>query len=187
MLEDESAISPEVIEARGYWTAETIADLKSDPDIKANQLFAPALVLPVHDVHGKYRYSRVRPDQPPMGCKYLQPSETETILDVPPTVRDKVLDANFALIITEGEKTADSIASLGIPVVCVFGVWMGTCKVNEDTPYETHLLLPDFNHIPLHNRRVSVLFDSDIQANENIQHAAARFARCLYERGARLW
>src|SRR5919199_3695896 len=124
MLEVESCISPEVIQSRGYWTAETVGELKATSDIAANQCHAPALVLPVFGVDGKYRYSRVRPDNPPenMG-KYIQPAGTPSVLDIPRPVLDKVLDPELGLVITEGEKTADSLASLGIPVVCLFGVW----------------------------------------------------------------
>ncbi len=45
MLEIESRISPEVIEARGYWTAETVEELEADPGIKSNQYYVQALVL----------------------------------------------------------------------------------------------------------------------------------------------
>src|ERR671933_2149782 len=108
MLEKESAISPEVIEARGYWTAETVAELKADPSIAPNQYHAPALVLPIYGIDGEFRYSRVRPDTPPKnGAKYLQPSGTPNVLDVPRTVLDKVMDARLGLVITEGEKTGD--------------------------------------------------------------------------------
>src|SRR5918994_2490266 len=89
MLEVESCISPEVIAARGYWTAETVADLEGVDGISQNQYYAPALVLPIYGVDGEYRYSRVRPDTPPKnGAKYLQPSGTPNVLDVPRTVVD---------------------------------------------------------------------------------------------------
>jgi hypothetical protein len=188
MLEKESAINPEVIEARGYWTAETVAELKADPSIAPNQYHAPALVLPIYGIDGEYRYSRVRPDTPPKnGAKYLQPSGTPNVLDVPRTVLDKVMDVGLGLVITEGEKTGDSIASLGIPVVTLFGVWNWSYKTDLDTPYETQLLLPDFERIPLYGRPVAVVFDSDIHTNRNVQLAAGRLAQRLRERGARLW
>ncbi len=188
-LEIESRIGPEVIEARGYWTAETVEELEADPGIKPNQYFAPALVLPIYGVDGEYRYSRVRPDDPPpppLG-KYLQPANTPNVLDVPRTVLKKVLETNQPLAITEGEKKADHLASLGYAVVCLFGVWNWSSKTEEGTPYEMQLLLPDFDDIPLRNRNVSILFDCDLTINTNIQLAAFRLAQKLRERGALLW
>jgi hypothetical protein len=108
-------------------------------------------------------------------------------LDIPRTVLDKVLDPELGLVITEGEKTADSLASLGIPVVCLFGVWNWSVKTDRNTPYEMQLLLPDFDHIPLRDRRVGVVFDSDLSSNRSVQLAAKRLATRLRERGAQVW
>ena len=188
ILEEESAISPEVIEARGYWTAETVAELKDEPGIASNQYHAPALVLPIYGVDGEYRYSRVRPDNPPPNQgKYIQPADTPNVLDVPRAVQSKVLDSNYGLVVVEGERKGDALASLDIPVVVVFGVWNWSCKAGKDTPYETQLLLPDFETIPLHGRSVAIVFDADIHTNHNIQLAVTRFAHRLKERGAQLW
>lgn len=54
-------------------------------------------------------------------------------------------------------------------------------------PHETQLLLSDFDHIPLRQRKVSILFDCDNRYNKNIQLAAYRLAHKLRERGAVLW
>ena len=188
MLQTESRISPEVIEARGYWTAETVAELKAEPSIAENQYHAPALVLPIYGVDGEYRYSRVRPDNPPSNLgKYIQPADTTNVLDIPRAVQSKVLDSNYGLVVVEGERKGDALASLDIPVIVVFGVWNWSCKAGKDTPYETQLLLPDFESIPLHGRSVAVVFDADIHTNHSIQLAVTRFAHRLKERGAHLW
>src|SRR5215212_10406808 len=188
MLEVESAISPEVIEARGYWTAETVAELKDEPGIASNQYHAPALVLPIYGVDGEHRYSRVRLDNPPPNQgKYIQPADTPNVLDVPRAVQSKVLDSNYGLVVVEGERKGDALASLDIPVVVVFGVWNWSCKEGKDTPYEMQLLIQDFERIPLHGRPITVAFDADIHNNQSIQLAAYRFAKRLMERGAQLW
>jgi len=188
MLEVESRIAPEVIAARGYWTAETVADLEGVDGISQNQYYAPALVLPIYGVDGKYRYSRVRPDNPPPNQgKYIQPADTPNVLDIPLAVRGKVLDPNYGLVVVEGERKGDALASLGVPTVVVFGVWNWSCKEGKDTPYETQLLLPDFESIPLHGRSVALVFDADIHTNHSIQLAVTRFAHKLKERGAQLW
>src|SRR5215210_3162410 len=188
MLEMGSCISPEVIEARGYWTAETLADFEGEDGIKPNQHYAPSLVLPIYGVDGEYRYSRVRPDNPPdkLG-KYIQPVETPNVLDIPRTVREKVLDPNYGLVAVEGERKGDALASLGIPTIVIFGVWNWSCKVSKDSPYEEQLLLRDFESVPLHGRSVAIVFDADLQTNQSIQLAASRLAQRLKERGARLW
>src|SRR5215212_3242385 len=109
MLEEESAISPEAIRARGYWTAETVAELETEVSIAPNQYHAPALVLPIYGVDGKYRYSRVRPDDPlPNTGKYIQPAATPNVLDIPRSVQSKVLDPNYGLVIVEGERKGDA-------------------------------------------------------------------------------
>src|SRR5215211_8118859 len=188
MLEVKSRIAPKVIEARGYWTAETVDELKAEPGIAENQYHAPALVLPIYGVDSDYRYSRVRPDNPPPNQgKYIQPADTPNVLDVPRAARDKVLDSNYELVVVEGERKGDALASLDIPVVVVFGVWNWSCKAGKDTPYETQLLLPDFESIPLHGRSVDIVFDANIHTNYNIQLAVTRFAHRLKERGAQLW
>jgi len=188
MLEVESCIAPEVIDARGYWTAGTVADLEGVDGISQNQYYAPALVLPIYGVDGEYRYSRVRPDNaPPNLGKYIQPADTPNVLDVPRAVQSKVVDANYGLIVVEGERKGDALASLGIPTVVVFGIWNWSSKQGKDTPYETQLLLPDFESIPLHGRSVAIVFDADIHTNSSIQLAVTRFAHRLKERGAQLW
>src|SRR5215211_5006662 len=188
MLEVESCIAPEVIAARGYWTAETVADLEGVDSISQNQYYAPALVLPIYGVDGEYRYSRVRPDNPPPNQgKYIQPAGTPNVLDIPRPVQSKVLDLNYGLVVVEGERKGDALASLGIPTVVVFGVWNWSCKIGKDTPYEAQLLIQDFERIPLHGRPITVAFDADIHNNQSIQLAAYRFAKRLMERGAQLW
>lgn len=185
MLEVESCISPEVREARGYWTAETYVELVTDPGTKPNQYHAPTLVLPIYGIDGEYRYSRVRPDNPPEEKrKYLQPLDAPNVLDVPRTVLDKVQDPGTLLVITEGEKKADYLASLGVAAVCLFGVWNWSHKMGKNTDYEKQVLIEDFDELPLRGREVTLMFDCDTMTNPNIQLAAYRLANKLRERGA---
>jgi hypothetical protein len=188
MLEVESCISPEIIEARGYWTAETVTDLEGEDGISPNQHYAPALVLPIYNIAGEYQYSRVRPDKEPPGLgKYIQPVDTPNVLDIPRTVQPKVLNPDYGLVVVEGERKGDALASLGIPTIVIFGIWNWSCKVCKDSPYEEQLLLRDFESVPLHGRSVAIMFDADLQTNQSIQLAASRLAQRLKERGARLW
>jgi len=64
MLRDESGISDAVIQSRGYWTASRKSELRNlgftDP-----QRRVPALVIPIHNVHGEISSYQIRPDTPP--------------------------------------------------------------------------------------------------------------------------
>lgn len=92
-LTAQSAISEEVIRARGYWTARDEDDLL-ELGFTKNQRRVPALVIPVRGVDGEVRFSRIRPDDPRPDAKrpgkvtkYEQPGGTPVTLDVPPASR----------------------------------------------------------------------------------------------------
>src|SRR5215204_7059575 len=62
-LEEESAIAPEVISERGYFTATDPAELE-ELGFARFQRRVPAIVIPVHGVNGERRFHRARPDEP---------------------------------------------------------------------------------------------------------------------------
>ncbi len=89
-LVEGSAIAPEVVTERGYFTATDAAELR-DLGFAGYQRRVPALVLPVRGVDGSLRFHRVRPDDPRENAekpgkytKYEQPAQTGIALDVPP-------------------------------------------------------------------------------------------------------
>ncbi len=195
-LEVGSGISPEVIAARGAYTATTRADLEA-LGYKDYQIRVPALVLPEHLLNGWKPTHHIKPDRPrtrevkPDGTvkyqKYDRPEGSANRLDVPPTVRDKVLDYNDRLVFTEGWKKADAAASHGIAVVALSGVWnfAGRTEDGWTAPLE------DFRHIPLKKphepgRRVVIAFDSDVATNKDVRDARERFRHLLLGYGARV-
>jgi len=103
MLREGSAITDEVIRARGYWTATDSAALR-DLGFAPNQCRVPALVLPVIGPDGRTSLYQIRPDAPwsfddtskprlPDGTypqkvvKYITPKGARMVLDVPPACR----------------------------------------------------------------------------------------------------
>ena len=109
MLEQASAISPEVIAERGYWTAERWQDLEGlqfRGTQKPLESF-PALVAPQHDPSGEYTYSVLRPDRPRTKrngdvIKYEQPKGVGLRLDVPRRCVAGLRDVDRPLWWTEG-------------------------------------------------------------------------------------
>ena len=62
-LTDESGINEHVIQQRGYYTARTQDELEA-LGFAAVQQRTPALVLPIHDVHGNVALHQLRPETP---------------------------------------------------------------------------------------------------------------------------
>ena len=116
MLE-QSAISDEVIERRGYFTCEEkreVAKLGFGPTLQ----YAPTLAIPVHGVvPGEAPWYMHRPDQTPIkdgrARKYLIPSGRKMALDVHPLVHAGLGDPRHPLYVSEGVKKTDALVSAG--------------------------------------------------------------------------
>jgi hypothetical protein len=195
-LRDGSGISPEVIAARGAFTAYQAAELEAR-GYKGDQVRVPALVFPEHLLNGWEPTFHIKPDNPrvdevrPDGTvkyqKYDRPVGSANRLDVPPTVRDKVMDYDEPLIFTEGWKKADAAASHGMAVVALGGTWNYAGRTEDGwmAPLE------DLRHIPLKmrgekGRRVLIVFDSDVRINQNVRDARERLYHLLMGYGARV-
>src|SRR5215211_4669763 len=100
-----SAISPEVIEARGYFTATRKSELAALGFGRAAQR-VPTLVLPQWSVLGECSHHVVRPDDPRLRddrpVKYETPAGAAQCLDVPPAAHKMLDDPAVPLVITEG-------------------------------------------------------------------------------------
>ncbi len=180
-LEEESAIAPEVISERGYFTATDPAKLEN-LGFARSQRRAPALVIPVHGVNGECRFHRARPDDPREDTdkpgkftKYEQPAKTGVVLDVPPRARLALSDPSKRLWVVEGEKKADSAVSRGECAIDVLGVWSWK---------RDGLPLPDWDEIRLIGREVFIAFDSDAERNAQVRLARSALASYLKSRGA---
>lgn len=181
-----SRIDSALIEQRGYLTVDTDARDKLRAArippwaIRDDSAF-PGLVLPMYRVTGEYIGLQFKPAVPQhkpgkeKPVKYATPAGMGNRLDVPPAVAHLVRDPSAGLVITEGVKKADALASRGIPVVALTGVWNWRNK--EGT-------LGDWEDIPLVDRHVSVCFDSDAPTNPQVRHAMIRLVDWLRSKKA---
>jgi hypothetical protein len=179
MLEEESGISPEVIVARGYYTAFRRADVPAVFSEKQRKL---GLVVPLYSPDGETVSYQLRPNkQRHKGPKYLTPRGGGNIVDVHPLMRGAIKDVSVPLWITEGAKTGDALTSRGICTAVFAGVYNFAIK---DT--RSKELLPCFAHIPLQGRLVYIVYDADARTNADVQEALRRLVARLEERGARV-
>ena len=187
----DSEISPEVAEARGYFTATKKAELKR-LGFKDYQQLTPALVVPIYGVTGDIVNYQIRPDHPRIqkskDGKSAKPLKYETVagsrmaLDVPPPARKWLGYPKRPLFITEGVRKADAAVSRGLCCVALLGVWnwRGT---NDEGGLTA---LADWEHVALKGRKVYITFDSDVVEKEAVQYALARLKAFLGSRGADL-
>jgi hypothetical protein len=178
-LEDGSGISPEYIASRGYYTASRLADV---PDVFKGRQRRLGLVIPTFSPSGSTGF-RLRPNvRISPGRKYEQAAGVGSILDVHPLNLERVRDSGIELWVTEGEKTADSLASRGECVISIPGVHNFAEKGSRGVEG-----LPCWDYVPLQGRTVNVVFDSDTLTNPSIQLALERLVTLLEGRGASVY
>jgi hypothetical protein len=176
MLEVESSISPEYIASRGYYTASRRADVPEQFKGRQRRL---GLVIPTFSPSGATGF-RLRPNNRILpGRKYEQPYGVSSILDVHPFNLERVQDPRVELWVTEGEKTADSLASRGECVISIPGV--NNFAVKDSKGVEG---LPCWDYVRLNDRVVTVVYDSDARTNAGVQLALKRLVALLENRGA---
>lgn len=174
MLIEESRVAPEVVKERGYRTVSSRADLKrlGFTDAQRN---VPGLLIPVNNTAGETVLYQYRPDQPRIKngkpVKYETPPRSRMVLDVHPSSRSKLGDPSQPLFVTEGVKKGDALVSKGLCAVALLGVWnwRGTNEKGGK------VVLPDWNNVALNDRRVYIVFDSDIMLKPEVYEAM----RCL--------
>jgi hypothetical protein len=178
MLEQESSITTEVIEARGYRTVEKRAELER-LGFGRTQRNVPGLLLPIYAPCGGISLYQFRPDEPRnkngRPVKYETPSGSRMALDVHPFAREKLGDPTVPLFITEGIKKGDALVSRGLCAIALIGVWTwrGTNEHGGKTA------LPDWEYVALNDREVYIVFDSDVMVKPEVHAALARFKAFL--------
>ena len=133
-----SAINDEIIKARGYRTVTDPAELRQ-LGFAPGQCRVPGLLLPLHTTDGRNGLNVYRPDNPRVieekdkrrnpdstrPCKvikYEMPKGAGVRLDCPLPCLPKLANPRVPLWLTEGQKKADSLASVGLcncPLGCV--------------------------------------------------------------------
>jgi hypothetical protein len=134
--------------------------------------------------YGRFKPDRPRIDDKGKVIKYESPPKCEshpTYFDVPPHIWDRVakryrlkrdrspLSPNcfwswiqnhpeIPLILTEGEKKAACLLSMGFVAIALSGIWMGRVK---DTEKNTDYLHPDLMPMVRPQREFLILFDND--------------------------
>lgn len=185
-LIEDSGISPEVRDARGYRSVERPAELE-ELGFASSQRRVPALLIPIRDTTGEIKTHLLRPDEPRISekrqLKYEIPAGARMVIDVPPTVAADLGNPTRPLIVTEGARKADSAASRGLCCISLIGVWCwrGTNERGGK------VALPDFESIALNDgREVYVAFDSDVTTKPAVNAALERLVLFLKHRGARV-
>src|SRR5215203_1614780 len=175
----ESAIDPVVAWERGYYLEKTKAALKRIGFGRSQQR-APALVIPRFSPCGDPIPPQIKPDNPLIEerngksrpRKYETPAGTGVRLSVPPRAVPMMRDVQKTLYITEGDKKADALASVGECCISLQGV-------------EFWRVLEDWEEVKLYGREVVIAFDADVMVNLDVQKALRGLAAFLREeRGA---
>lgn len=189
---DASEISPEVRDARGYETLYGTDEDRARLREESIPVWAwreesafPGLLIPLYRVTGERIGAQFKPGQPqPHGektMKYASPVGTKPRLDVPPTVAPIVRPKEIGQVrgiplwITEGVKKADSLASHGLAVVSLSGVFNWRSRLGT---------LGDWEEIPLKGRTIVICFDADARHNRMVLMAMRRLGMWLESRGA---
>jgi hypothetical protein len=95
-------------------------------------------------------------------------------------MREKLGDPSIPLWITEGIKKGDSLTSRGLCTVTLLGVW----NWRETNEHGGKTALPEWEDIALNERRVFVVYDSDVVLKPQVHKALSRLKSFLESRGA---
>jgi hypothetical protein len=182
-LETGSAIAPEIIAERGYFTALTGDDL---PAAFAGWQRRTGLVVPIRDTTGHIAAWQLKADSPRVSkagkpIKYDTATGSRQCIDVPSRSRPLLGDPAVPLWITEGAKKVDSGLSHGIR--CIIGVqgvygWRGT------NAHGGRAAIPDWEAVALNGRDVVLAFDSDVMTKAAVRDALERLSAFLKQRKA---
>lgn len=202
-LTQESGISREVIEQRGYRTVRSLDELRelgfrpraswrrSDKGLLIPLHLpagAPASVVPsvIYRPDVPITYSSRSGKNETM--KYAHPDGARNYIDVHPSMRDALRDPSVGVLITEGHKKADAATSRGLPCLALSGVDNFVYRRRDENGRRADSEhCAEWDSIPLIDRKVTVVFDSDLAANSKVHGARWRLTRFLRERGARVF
>jgi putative DNA primase/helicase len=182
-LIEASAINAGIARKRGYFSVANAGALRT-LGFSRSQQRAPALVIPLWNVHGRAALYQARPDYPRLRdgrpIKYETPNGSSVVVDVHPAVRPRLGDPTRPLLVTEGVRKADAALSQGVDAIALLGIWnwRGTNGVGG------RAALPDWEAIALEGRVVYLVFDSDLTEKPHVRAAVQRLGRFLESRGA---
>ena len=174
VLEVESGIDPAVITARGYYSLErkSVFDLVQLEVIDAGVLKADSwLAIPTHRPDGVKHGEIIRRFGSSVSSKmkYVWPTGQRNAIDVLPSTRSKLMDTSIPIIITEGIKKGDALYSAALRegfdcvVLSLNGCWGWKARTEGGS-----ITVQDFQDIPLEERKVYVISDSDYRTNDDV-------------------
>jgi Domain of unknown function (DUF3854)/Protein of unknown function (DUF3987) len=146
---------------------------------------------------GHHLLTRLRPDVPVNGRKYLAPTGSRNHLYMPIVTESILTDTRVPVVLTEGEKKTLAIAEAASSrylAVGISGVWNWRTSDKEKRPLADHpgtktvrvnsRPIEDLDWIAWRNRAVYVVFDSDGAKNPDVRNAEAALCAELRKRGA---
>jgi hypothetical protein len=104
------------------------------------------------------------------------------VLDVHPFAREMLGDPSVPLLITEGIKKGDALVSHGLCAVALLGVWNFRGKNEKGGK----VALPEWEYVALNDRRVYIVFDSDVMLKPGVHQALARLKGFMESRAAEI-
>lgn len=170
-----SGIDGKQIRDRGYRTVNAGAEL-GRLGFGRDQRQTPALLIPICGIDGKTNLHQIRPDRPRhrkgREIEYETPVGFKLRLDIPPGIRDKVLDPTKQLLITVGVFNAD--AAVGRGLACIASLGVGGWPRDIET----------WDAIPLKGRPAYIAFGSDVRVDKDTHREAGKLGAFLKARGA---
>lgn len=174
ILTDESAIDPDIIIGRGYYSLDRSQvtelvnlEVLSPNALKAMGWMSIPLYRPDRQKHGEL----LRLFGANLRQKYLWPSGLRLAFDVHPDYLDAVKDPNIDIVITEGVKKGDAILSAArregkdLVVLSTNGCEGWRAKIDG-----LRQATPDYFDVVWEDRRVLVISDSDYRSNDNVAY-----------------
>jgi hypothetical protein len=152
------------------------------------------LLIPYFEVGGAQAdYCRLKPENPrqqfrdgePRAVKYHAPSGQPSRLYIAPGAVAGLSDATAPMIITEGEKKCLALNQHGYLSVAVAGVWN---LLKKKSGVERGRTFQDYewlwpHGIPLRDRKITLLLDSDARTNRNLSLALKYICQHLESHG----
>jgi len=157
---------------------------KEAKDLTGGSVKNDCYAIPYFDIEGREigfaRFKLLSPvgyGKKPM--KYWQPKNSGCHLYIP-RIKIQSLRKKNTIYITEGEKKAACLAKYGYFSIAIAGVDCYHSKGESK-------LLKDFDQINFKQKKVIIVFDSDMNQNQHVQLNVAMIAYLLHQRGAEVF
>ena len=187
-LIDESGISQEIIEARGYrsiFGEGSYAQLKALGFSRQQARLHPGLLVPVLGIDGLPVLYQFKPDTPRQGkdgkpIKYETPAKAAMRLDIGVGRQELLKDPLVPLWIGEGIKKNDAMRTHGLCAVALLGVY----NFKGRNPYGGITFMADWDDVALNGHKVRIVFDNDVMRKSQV-HGALKHLNAWCEMEAR--